>query len=162
MIQQSKINYYPITWSDVMRTAIITTSRGIIIATLSDLTPRASDNFVNLARSGFYNGLKFHRVIANFMVQTGCPLGTGFGSAGYTFNDEFTPRLTHIGGCLSMANSGPDTNSSQFFITHCNCSWLDNKHTVFGQVIEGMDVVNSIQQDDVIEDVRIVEYRESL
>lgn len=143
-----------------MQVARIKTSRGMIIAVLSDLVTNTVNNFVNLVNEGFYNNLKFHRVIPDFMVQTGCPLGTGYGGAGYLIPDEFDPRLLHIAGCLSMANSGPNTSSSQFFICHCNCPWLNNKHTVFGQVIEGMNVVNSIKQGDVIESIEVVEYEE--
>ncbi|MFA5344813.1 MAG: peptidylprolyl isomerase [Candidatus Omnitrophota bacterium] len=139
-------------------TVIITTNRGIIVAALSPLVPNTVANFENLVNAGFYDGLKFHRVIADFMIQTGCPLGTGFGSAGYLIPDEFDPRLLHTAGCLSMANSGPNTSSSQFFICHCNCPWLNGKHSVFGQVIEGMNVVNAIKQGDVIERVEIIEY----
>jgi peptidyl-prolyl cis-trans isomerase B (cyclophilin B) len=138
-----------------MKTATIETSRGVIKLNLhDDLVPKTVDNFEKLAKQGFYNGLKFHRVIDNFMVQTGCPNGTGTGGPGYKFADEFHPTLKHSGGgVLSMANAGPNTNGSQFFITHVATPWLDGKHSVFGQVVEGMDVVNAIKQGDVMKSV---------
>ena len=115
-------------------------------------------NFSNLTKRGFYNKLTFHRVIEDFMIQGGCPIGTGTGDPGYKFKDEFSPILKHDKpGVLSMANSGPNSNGSQFFITHLETPWLDNKHTVFGQVSdkESEDVVNNIQQDDLIESIDI-------
>jgi peptidyl-prolyl cis-trans isomerase B (cyclophilin B) len=124
----------------------------------ADRTPVTVANFVNLAQKGFYNNLKFHRVINDFMIQGGCPLGTGTGGPGYKFQDEFVPELKHDKpGILSMANAGPGTNGSQFFITHVPTPWLDGKHTVFGEVVgaEDQKVVNSIQQNDVIESVSI-------
>lgn len=140
-----------------MKIATIQTTRGTIKAELyDDKTPRTVENFVTLANKGFYNGLKFHRVIADFMIQTGCPEGTGRGGPGYRFQDEFHATLKHDGpGVLSMANAGPNTNGSQFFITHVACPHLDGKHSVFGRVIEGQDVVNAIRQGDKMESVTI-------
>lgn len=142
-----------------MKTATIKTTRGTIkINLFDDKTPKTVANFVTLANKGFYNGLKFHRVIADFMVQTGCPEGTGRGGPGYRFNDEFHPELKHDGpGVLSMANAGPNTNGSQFFITHVACPHLNGKHSVFGRVVEGQDVVNAIRQGDKMESVTISE-----
>lgn len=147
------------------------TEKGEIICLLEfEKTPLTVTNFVGLAEGtkdlgggakaqgdNFYDGLKFHRVIDSFMVQGGCPLGTGTGGPGYTFPDEIDPSLTHSGpGILSMANAGPGTNGSQFFITHVPTPWLDGKHTVFGHVISGMDVVNKIEQNDLISSVEII------
>jgi len=145
-----------------MKIATIKTTRGTIKIKLhADKTPRTVDNFVTLANKGFYNGLKFHRVIANFMIQTGCPEGTGRGGPGYKFKDEFHSDLKHDGpGVLSMANAGPNTNGSQFFITHVPCPHLDGKHSVFGRVLEGQDVVNAIRQGDKMESVTISEVEE--
>jgi peptidyl-prolyl cis-trans isomerase B (cyclophilin B) len=142
-----------------MKTATIDTSRGTIKLKLyADKAPKTVANFEKLAKQGFYNGLKFHRVIENFMVQTGCPKGTGTGDAGYKFADEFHPDLKHSGpGVLSMANAGPNTNGSQFFITHVATPWLDGKHSVFGQVTEGQDVVNAIKQGDVMKTVTVTD-----
>jgi len=142
-----------------MTIATIKTTRGTIkLQLFADKTPKTVANFVTLANKGFYNGLKFHRVIANFMVQTGCPEGTGRGGPGYRFADEFHPELKHDGpGVLSMANAGPNTNGSQFFITHVPCPHLDGKHSVFGRVIQGQDVVNAIRQGDKMESVTISE-----
>jgi len=142
-----------------MKIATIVTSRGTIRAQLyDDKTPKTVANFEKLAKQGFYNGLKFHRVIADFMVQTGCPKGTGTGDPGYKFADEFHPQLRHDSpGILSMANSGPNTNGSQFFITHVATPWLDNKHSVFGRVIQGLDIVNSIKQGDKMEIVTVAD-----
>ena len=130
--------------------AILTTDSGdITIQLFADITPNTVNNFVFLARQGFYDGTFFHRVIADFMVQGGDPTGTGRGGPGYRFGDEFHPSLRHDKpGMLSMANSGPGTNDSQFFITHGPTPWLDNKHSVFGQVVEGMGVVNLIPARD--------------
>lgn len=138
-----------------MSTATITTSKGTIkLELFDDKVPKTVENFTKLAGEGFYNGLKFHRVIADFMVQTGCPQGTGTGDPGYKFEDEFHADLKHDGpGILSMANSGPNTNGSQFFITHVATPWLDNKHSVFGKVLEGQDVVDAIAQGDTMESV---------
>jgi peptidyl-prolyl cis-trans isomerase B (cyclophilin B) len=140
-----------------MKVAIIDTNRGPIKAKLhADKAPKTVENFEKLAKQGFYNGLKFHRVIPDFMIQTGCPQGTGTGGPGYKFADEFHKDLKHSGpGILSMANSGPNTNGSQFFITHVATPWLDGKHSVFGQVIEGQDVVNAIKQGDVMNSVTV-------
>ena len=120
--------------------------------------PITVSNFVNLANRGYYNNLSFHRVINDFMIQGGCPLGTGTGGPGYQFDDEFHPELKHEKpGILSMANAGPGTNGSQFFITHVETPWLDNNHTVFGEVIDQDDqeVVNAIAQGDSIESIKI-------
>lgn len=140
-----------------MKTATIETSKGTIKIELhADKTPKTVENFETLAGKGFYNGLKFHRVISDFMVQGGCPQGTGTGGPGYQFEDEFHPELRHDGpGVLSMANSGPNSNGSQFFITHVPCPHLDNKHSVFGKVIEGQDVVDAIEQGDDMTTVTI-------
>ena len=139
--------------------ATIKTNKGDISLKLFDeQAPITVANFVNLAQRGFYNGLKFHRVINDFMIQGGCPLGTGTGGPGYKFQDEFVRELKHEKpGILSMANAGPGTNGSQFFITHVPTPWLDGKHTVFGEVVaaQDQDVVNSIQQNDKIETVVI-------
>ena len=139
--------------------ATITTNKGVIKIQLhSDKTPKTVGNFEDLANKGFYNGLKFHRVIADFMIQGGCPQGTGTGGPGYQFEDEFHPDLRHSGpGVLSMANAGPNTNGSQFFITHVATPHLDGKHSVFGQVTEGQDVVDAIATNDVMESVVISE-----
>ncbi len=139
--------------------AIFDTSKGTIRVNLfPDTAPVTVANFVNLAGRGFYDGLKFHRVIPDFMIQGGCPLGTGTGGPGYQFEDECSPALRHDApGKLSMANAGPNTNGSQFFITHVVTDWLDGKHTVFGEV-EGSDdqaVVNAIEQNDVINGIAI-------
>lgn len=145
-----------------MKVATIKTPRGTIRIRLhADKAPRTTANFEKLAGKGFYDGLKFHRVIANFMVQAGCPKGDGTGGPGYTFADEFHPELKHDGpGVLSMANAGPNTNGSQFFITHVATPWLDGKHSVFGRVIEGQDVVDAIRQGDLVERVTVREEKE--
>jgi len=142
-----------------MKIATITTNKGTIKIQLhDDKTPKTVANFEKLTGDGFYDGLTFHRVIAGFMVQGGCPQGTGTGGPGYSFEDEFHPALKHDGpGVLSMANSGPNTNGSQFFITHVATPWLDGNHSVFGKVLEGQDVVNAIQQGDKMEKVAITE-----
>ncbi len=140
-------------------TASLHTSKGIINLDLyDDKAPKTVANFVNLAKKGFYDGLKFHRVINDFMIQGGCPNGDGRGGPGYRFEDEFSPELKHTGpGVLSMANAGPGTNGSQFFITHIETSWLDGKHTVFGKVVSesDQDVVNNISQGDEISKVEL-------
>jgi cyclophilin family peptidyl-prolyl cis-trans isomerase len=126
------------------------TERGEIVAELyADKAPLTVENFVNLARSGFYDGTTFHRVIPGFMAQGGDPTGTGRGGPGYQFGDEFHADLRHDGaGVLSMANAGPGTNGSQFFITYSATPHLDDKHSVFGRVVEGADVLNSIRERD--------------
>ena len=142
-----------------MKTAEIQTNKGTIQLELFDeAAPKTVANFEKLAGQGFYDGLTFHRVIDDFMVQTGCPKGNGTGGPGYQFEDEFHPSLKHDkSGVLSMANAGPNTNGSQFFITHVPTPWLDGKHSVFGQVTDGQDVVNSIAQGDVMEKVSVSE-----
>ena len=140
-----------------MKTATIETNKGTIKLELFDeKVPKTVANFEKLAGEGFYDGLKFHRVIEDFMVQTGCPQGTGTGGPGYKFEDEFDPDLKHDGpGILSMANAGPNTNGSQFFITHVATPWLDGKHSVFGKVTEGQNVVDAIEQGDKMEKVTV-------
>jgi peptidyl-prolyl cis-trans isomerase B (cyclophilin B) len=136
--------------------ATFDTDRGAVRAELyPEKAPLTVANFVNLAKRGFYDGLKFHRVIPDFMVQGGCPQGTGTGGPGYKFEDEADNGVCHDRGVLSMANAGPNTNGSQFFITHVATPWLDGKHTVFGKVLEGMDVVDRIAQGDVIRSVKV-------
>ncbi len=139
--------------------AVMETDKGTIRLDLyPDKTPMTVANFVNLAQRGYYDGLKFHRVIADFMIQGGCPMGTGTGGPGYKFGDEFVPELRHDApGKFSMANAGPGTNGSQFFITHVPTPWLDDAHTIFGAV-QGdadQDVVNAIAQGDSIKSVTI-------
>lgn len=131
-------------------TATLKTEKGdIVVRLFADKTPKTVNNFVFLARQGFYDNTIFHRVIANFMAQGGDPTGTGMGGPGYRFADEFHPALKHKGpGILSMANAGPGTNGSQFFITHVATPWLDNKHSVFGEVMQGIDVLLSIPPRD--------------
>jgi peptidyl-prolyl cis-trans isomerase B (cyclophilin B) len=139
-------------------TATLETNRGPIVLQLyAAQAPRTVNNFVCLAEDGFYDGVTFHRVIKDFMIQGGDPTGTGRGGPGYTFKDEFDPKLKHSGpGVLSMANAGPNTNGSQFFITHVATPWLDGKHSIFGRVTSGQEVVDSIEQGDVILSVHIV------
>ena len=154
--------------------AVFSTDKGSIKIQLTyDKTPGTVGNFVGLVEGAikndikemgtpYYDGLKFHRVIPDFMIQGGCPQGTGVGGPGYNFDDEFHPELKHDrAGILSMANAGPGTNGSQFFITHIETPWLDGKHTVFGQLIEGQDVVNAIAQNDVIQKITIERMGES-
>ena len=139
--------------------ATFDTSKGQIVVDLfADAAPNTVNNFAFLAREGFYNGLKFHRVIANFMIQGGCPEGSGMGGPGYKFKDELAQGKykRHQVGSLSMANSGPNTNGSQFFITHVVTDHLDGKHTVFGQA-RSQDVVNKIKQGDVLNSITISE-----
>ena len=140
-------------------TATFTTSKGKVVCELYPKNaPNTVNNFVFLARDGFYDGTTFHRVISDFMVQGGDPQGTGRGGPGYQFSDEFDGEWKkHQVGSLSMANAGPNTNGSQFFITHIQTEWLDGKHTVFGQVLEGQDIVNTIAQGDSLESVTIDE-----
>jgi peptidyl-prolyl cis-trans isomerase A (cyclophilin A) len=145
-----------------------TTKGSILVKLAHDLTPGTVGNFVGLAEGNlenkikpqgnkFYDGLKFHRVIPDFMIQGGCPQGTGTGGPGYKFDDEFHPSLKHDRpGVLAMANSGPGTNGSQFYITHVPTSWLDGKHTVFGHVVEGQDIVDAIAQGDELTSIEIV------
>lgn len=145
-----------------------TTKGDILVALEFKKTPGTVGNFVALAEGNlenkvkpqgtpYYNGLKFHRVIPDFMIQGGCPQGTGTGDAGYKFDDEFHPTLKHdTPGILSMANAGPGTNGSQFFITHIATPWLDNKHTVFGKVVEGQNIVDAVAQGDKIETLEII------
>ena len=148
--------------------ATFKTDKGNIKVQLTyDKTPGTVGNFVGLVKGliendfkalgkPYYDGLKFHRVIANFMIQGGCPHGTGVGGPGYNFNDEFHQELKHDRpGILSMANAGPGTNGSQFFITHIPTPWLDGKHTVFGQLVEGQEVVDSVSQEDMIKNITI-------
>jgi peptidyl-prolyl cis-trans isomerase A (cyclophilin A) len=145
-----------------------TTKGAILVKLTHDLTPGTVGNFVALAEGNlenkvkpqgvkYYDGLKFHRVIPDFMIQGGCPQGTGTGGPGYSFDDEFHPTLKHNRpGVLSMANSGPASNGSQFFITHIPTDWLDNKHTVFGHVVEGQEIVDAVAQGNVLETLEIV------
>lgn len=147
---------------------IQTTKGNILIRLEFEKTPLTVANFVGLAEGKiknsakaegvpFYDGLKFHRVIANFMIQGGDPMGNGMGGPGYAFRDEFLPEFRFTGpGILAMANSGPATNGSQFFITHKETSWLNDRHTIFGHVVTGQEVVNAIAQDDVIQKVKII------
>jgi peptidyl-prolyl cis-trans isomerase B (cyclophilin B) len=140
-------------------TATLETSRGTIVCELFAAdAPKTVNNFVFLAREGFYDGVSFHRVIADFMIQGGDPTGTGRGGPGYRFEDEIAGNPHRHGvGALSMANAGPNTNGSQFFITQVVTDWLDGKHTVFGQVVSGQDVVNATRQGDVLKRVTIQE-----
>lgn len=139
--------------------AVVSTSKGDINLTLfASKVPNTVANFINLSHRGFYDGLKFHRVIADFMIQGGCPLGTGTGGPGYRFFDEFDGDLNHDRpGILSMANAGPNTNGSQFFITHGPTPWLDGKHSVFGAIVGADDqsIVDAVKQGDVINSIII-------
>jgi peptidyl-prolyl cis-trans isomerase B (cyclophilin B) len=138
---------------------LLKTSKGDIHATLfASKTPVTVANFINLGQRGYYDGIKFHRVIADFMVQGGDPTGSGAGGPGYMFEDEFDKSLKHDKpGILSMANRGPKTNGSQFFLTHVPTPWLDGKHTVFGEVTEGQDIVNKIAGGDTITKIEILD-----
>lgn len=141
-----------------MTTATITTAKGVITLELfTDKAPETTGNFIKLVKQGYYDGLKFHRVIADFMIQGGCPKGTGTGGPGYTFPDEKSAlAIPHdVPGRLSMANAGPNTNGSQFFITHVPTPWLDGKHAVFGQVTAGQDIVDAVAQGDRIDSIVI-------
>jgi peptidyl-prolyl cis-trans isomerase B (cyclophilin B) len=140
-------------------TATFDTTRGRIVCELfAKDAPKTVNNFVFLAREGFYDGTVFHRVIPDFMIQGGDPTGTGRGGPGYKFEDETKNNPNrHAKGTLSMANAGPNTNGSQFFITHVETSWLDGKHTVFGRVLSGQEVVDSVQQGDTLTSVKIDE-----
>ncbi|MFN0103035.1 MAG: peptidylprolyl isomerase [Bryobacteraceae bacterium] len=140
-------------------TATITTNRGAITLRLDAASaPQTVNNFVFLAKDNFYDGIVFHRVIPDFMIQTGDPEGTGRGGPGYRFGDEFAGNQnSHERGVISMANAGPGTNGSQFFITHVPCAWLNGKHTVFGKVTSGLEVVDAIQQGDVMQTVVVTE-----
>jgi peptidyl-prolyl cis-trans isomerase B (cyclophilin B) len=142
-----------------MKVATFETDKGTIrIELFDDKTPKTVANFEKLVAEKFYDGLIFHRVIADFMIQGGCPEGRGTGGPGYKFEDEFHPTLKHDGpGVLSMANAGPNTNGSQFFITHVATPWLDGKHSVFGKVIEGQDVVDAIKQGDKMTKVTVTQ-----
>lgn len=142
-----------------MKVAIFETSRGTIrIELFDDKTPNTVGNFEKLCEKNYYDGLTFHRVIPDFMIQGGCPEGTGTGGPGYKFDDEFHPDLRHDApGVLSMANAGPNTNGSQFFITHVACPHLDGRHSVFGKVLEGQDIVDSIEVGDTMDKVQVVE-----
>ncbi len=140
-----------------MKKAVIETKRGeIILELFEEGAPNTVANFVKLINKGFYNGLMFHRVIPNFMIQGGCPRGDGTGGPGYTIKCEINPRK-HTKGALSMAHAGKDSGGSQFFITHSPQPHLDGVHTVFGHVTRGMDVVNQIKQGDVMERVKVIE-----
>ena len=139
--------------------AVIHTSKGDIkLRLFAGKAPLTVANFANLAKRGYYDGLNFHRVIPDFMIQGGCPHGTGTGGPGYRFEDECTPELSHDApGKLSMANAGPGTNGSQFFITHVETPWLDGRHTVFGEVLDADDqaVVNAIEMGDILESIEL-------
>jgi len=143
---------------------ILHTDKGDIEATLfASQTPITVANYLNLAKKDYYNDIKFHRVIANFMIQGGDPTGTGGGGPGYKFGDEFVPGLKHSKpGIFSMANAGPGTNGSQFFITHLPTPHLDGKHTVFGEVTKGQDVVNAIRQGDKIKSIEVLDPTDDL
>ena len=143
---------------------VISTTKGDIeLALYPSKAPVTVANFLNLASRGYYKGITFHRVIPNFMIQGGDPTGTGMGGPGYRFEDECRPDLRHDGpGVLSMANAGPGTNGSQFFITHVPTDWLNGKHTVFGKVTEGQSVVDSIKQGDTISGITIEDNADDL
>ena len=137
-------------------TAKVETNKGdFTIQLLPSEAPLAVNNFVCLAKAGFFDNTPIHRIVAGFVIQGGDPTGTGRGGPGYRFEDETGNGLRHERGVLSMANAGPNTNGSQFFITHVPCGWLDGKHTVFGKVVEGLDVVDAVKQGDKIKSVKI-------
>jgi len=152
----------PATVSDIR--IIIKTSKGDIHGTIyASKVPLTSANFLNLAKRGYYDGITFHRVIPDFMIQGGDPTGTGSGGPGYKFEDEIDPTLKHTGpGTFSMANAGPRTNGSQFFITHVKTEWLDGRHAVFGKVTEGQPVVDAIKAGDKIEKIEILDSTDAL
>ena len=143
---------------------VVKTTKGDIEATIyASKTPMTAANFLNLAKRGYYDGIVFHRVIPDFMVQGGDPTGTGRGGPGYKFGDEFDSSLKHTTpGIFSMANSGPGTNGSQFFITHKETPWLDGKHSVFGKVTKGQDIVDSIAKGDSIKSIEILDSTDAL
>ena len=142
----------------------LNTSKGTIEAIIfASKVPMTAANYLNLAKRGYYEGLKFHRVIPNFMIQGGDPQGTGRGGPGYRFGDEFDPSLKHDGpGVFSMANAGPGTNGSQFFVTHKETSWLDNRHSVFGKVTKGQDIVDAIIAGDTIMSIKVLDSTDAL
>lgn len=150
------------TVSDIKIT--LKTSKGNIEGTIfASKVPLTAANFLNLAKRGYYNGITFHRVIPDFMIQGGDPTGSGRGGPGYRFEDEIDPSLKHTKpGLFSMANAGPSTNGSQFFVTHVPTPWLDGKHAVFGEVTKGQDVVNAIAQGDKIESIEIKDSTDAL
>ena len=152
----------PIPMTDIR--IILQTDKGSIEATLfASKTPMTCASFLNLAKKGFYNGITFHRVIPDFMIQGGDPTGTGSGGPGYKFADEIVPGLKHTKpGIFSMANAGPGTNGSQFFVTHVATPWLDGKHTVFGEVTKGQDVVNAIRGGDKIKAIEVLDATDEL
>ena len=143
---------------------ILKTTKGNIEATIfASKVPMTAANYLNLAKRGYYDGIKFHRVIPDFMIQGGDPTGTGSGGPGYKFADEIDKSLKHTKpGIFSMANSGPGTNGSQFFVTHVPCAWLDGKHAVFGEVTKGQDVVDKIAQGDAITAIEILDSTDAL
>lgn len=150
------------TVSDIKIT--LKTSKGNIEGTIfASKVPLTAANFLNLAKRGYYNGITFHRVIPDFMIQGGDPTGSGSGGPGYRFEDEIDPSLKHSkAGLFSMANAGPSTNGSQFFVTHVPTPWLDGKHAVFGEVTKGQDVVNAIAKGDKIESIEIKDSTDTL
>ena len=145
--------------SALPRVQIETNKGSILLELYEDEAPNTVANFISLIEKGFYNGLSFHRVIRDFMIQGGCPEGTGTGGPGYRFDDEFSDKKHDEAGILSMANAGPKTNGSQFFITHSPTPHLDGKHTVFGKTVEGLEVVHAIEQGDVMEQIIVLQKR---